>query len=175
MTRLVQIRRKASQQASCTEKLLSLIDASIDNLEEKDWRKAAVPFYNRYPSTNSSGTIRNFPNQPGIYAVARLFVTKGKQHARVLYVGISHKAGVKRRLSDHFGKKRSHPDFYSGSRFVNALWEITQDENDVFRILNDDKTRIAVVPVPGASKRCLESLERLAILTLQPLLNVEGR
>jgi hypothetical protein len=82
---------------------------------------------------------------------------------------------VKRRLSDHFGKKRSHPDFYSGSRFVNALWEIVQDENEVYRVLNDDRTRIAVVPIPSASKRYLESLERLAILTLQPLLNVEGR
>lgn len=172
---MVQIRRKVSEQTSCIEKLMSLIDASIENLEEKDWRKAAVPFYSRYPSTGSSGTISDFPNQPGIYAVVRLFTTKGKPHPRVLYVGISHRAGLKKRLSDHFDKKRSHPDFYSGSRFVNALWEMVQDENQVYRVLNDDKTRVAVVPIPGGSKRYLESLEHLAIQTLQPLLNIERR
>jgi hypothetical protein len=154
---------------------MSLIDASIENPEEKDWRKAAVPFYSKYPSRESSGTINDFPHQPGIYAILRLFATKGNRYARVLYVGISHKAGVKKRLSDHFGKRRSHPDFYSGSRFVNALWEIVQDENEVYRVLNDDKTRIAVVPISGVGRRYLESLEGLAILTLRPLLNVEGR
>jgi len=170
---MVQIRRKVSEASSHVERLMSLIDESLENLEEKDWRKAAVPFYDRYPSTEGPGRINDFPDESGIYAVVRFFSSKGKSHPRVLYVGISHKAGLKKRLSDHFGKKKSHPDFYSGSRFVNALWEIIQDEDMVYRVLNNDDTRVAVVPIPDTGKRRLEFLERLAIQTLQPLLNIE--
>mgnify|MGYP002154995084 CR=1 FL=1 len=170
---MVQIRRKVSEAASYVEGLMFLIDACVENPGERGCRKAAIPFYDTYPSAESFGRINNFPDEAGVYAVVRLFSSKGKIHPRVLYVGISHKAGLKKRLSDHFGKKRSNPDFYSGSRFVNALWEIIQNEDTVYRVLNNDDTRIAVVPIPSASKRYLEYLERLAIQTLQPLLNVE--
>lgn len=171
---MVQIRRKAIWEASShVEGLMLRIDAAVGNFEETDWRKAAVSFYEKLPTADDQGIIRDFPNDPGIYALVRYYVTNGKRHPRVLYVGISPKAGLKRRLTQHFGRKRSHPDFYDGSRFVNAVWEIVQDEDAVYRILSNDNTRVAIEPIPGASEIYLNSLERLAIQALNPLLNVE--
>jgi hypothetical protein len=173
---MVQIRRKAiAEESSHVEKLMFLIDASVKDFEEKDWRKAAVPFYDKYPTADSMGTIRDFPTDLGIYAIVRYYITGGKMHPRVLYVGISPRAGIRKRLSQHFGRKRSHPDFYDGSRFVNAVWEVVQDEDMVYRILNNDNTRLAVEPIPGASESYLKGLEALAIQSLNPLLNVEKR
>jgi len=164
---MVQIRRSNLSAASHVERLIFLIDESVKNPEERDWTKAAVP----YKPTNQE--VVGFTNDVGIYAIVRLFRSHEKLHPRVLYVGISHTQGLKGRLSNHFRNKRSNPDFYDGSRFVNAIWEIIQDEDMVFRVLNNDDTRIAALPIPKASKGYLESLERLAVQTLRPLLNVE--
>jgi hypothetical protein len=173
---MVQIRKKAiGQTSSHVERLMFLIDASLEHFEERDWRKAAVPFYEKYPTKDSIGIIRGFPSDPGIYAIVRYYVKGRKLHPRVLYVGISPRAGIRKRLTQHFGRKRSHPDFYDGSRFVNAVWEVVQDEETVYQILNNDNTRIAVEPIPGASESYLKALEALAIQGLNPLLNVEKR
>lgn len=45
----------------------------------------------------------------------------------------------------------------------------------VYRILNNDNTRVAVEPIPGASESYLKALEALVIQSLNPLLNVEKR
>ncbi|MCJ7631566.1 hypothetical protein MUP77_04095 [Candidatus Bathyarchaeota archaeon] len=164
---MVQIHKRDLSASSNIEKLMFLIDESVRHPEERDWTKAAVP----YQPTNQK--VVGFPKDVGIYAIVRLFRSHEKLHPRILYVGISHTQGLKGRLSNHFRNLRSNPDFYDGSRFVNAIWEIVQDEDVVYRILNNDDTRIAVVPIPNASKGYLESLERLAVNTLQPLLKVE--
>jgi hypothetical protein len=157
--------------SSYVQALVELIYKAIDDPRERDPTKSAVPYYVLPPSNKQAGRVARFPNLPGVYAIIRYFNVKSKVRPRILYVGIAHRQSIRKRLANHFVRK-SNPSEYGGSRFANAMWEIVQADEDVFRILGSPNTCIAAVPIPNRSKEYLEAVEMICIQALNPLLNI---
>jgi hypothetical protein len=157
--------------SSYVQALVELIHKAIDDPAERDPHKAAVPYYITVPSNKLSGKVAHFPKTPGVYAIVRFFKVGNRLRPRVLYVGIAHTQSIRKRLGSHFVRK-SNPNESTGSRFLNAMWEIVQTDEEVFRILSSPDTRIAAVPIPSRSKQYIEAVETLCIQVLNPLLNI---
>jgi hypothetical protein len=157
--------------SSYVQALVELIHKAIEDPSERDPTKSAVPYYVLAPSNEQSGRVASFPNLPGVYAIVRYFNVKGRVRPRILYVGIAHSQSIRKRLANHFVRK-SNPSEYGGSRFANAMWEIVQADEEVFRILSSPSTCIAAVPIPNRSKEYIEAVETLCIQALNPLLNI---
>ena len=148
--------------SSYVQAFVELIHKAIDDPNEGDPNKSAVPYYVLAPSNKQAGRVAHFPNLPGVYAIVRYFKLKDRIRSRILYVGIAHSQSIRKRLANHFVRK-SNPSEYAGSRFANAMWEILQADEDVFRILSSPNTCIAAVPIPNRSKEYLEVVETICI------------
>jgi len=170
---LSQIGSRAAEKSNYVQSLIQMIHHATDDPAERDPNKSAIPYYVVPPSNGEKGRVAKFPDEPGVYAIVRYFRFRGRMRPRVLYVGIAHQSTIRLRLATHF-RRKNNPEDYNGSRFANAMWEIVQSDEDVFRLLKSSDTRIAAIGIPDRSKGYLEDLERLCIQVLNPLLNIHG-
>ena len=121
-----------------------------------------------------------FPTVPGIYAITRRadpstgFWNGGGnfdwQGPLLLYIGET--INIRRRMQEHF-LGSSYKYAINHSQFCRCLIQILQDFETVRnQILWSKYTFVAFVELPGYSKEKLREVQQLAIMVLNPRINV---
>jgi len=122
-----------------------------------------------------------FPKKPGIYLILRRvnledkdYTTKGinTKSPLILYVGkTTSRRNINERLKDHFGGNKLN---FQGSQFRKFLMQVCQDEEVVKKILWNQDTLIACVPIEEPDE-VIDKVENLTIQVFQPRFNIKDR